>query len=275
MLISRFLDKPIAYHRVFVCLGSGVTGAVMLSQAIYWSSRTGGNEGWFYKTQTEWEGETGLTRYEQEGARKKLKKLGVIEEIKKGVPCKTWYRVNFSVLDNLLIQYAENQQTRMLKTNTTDCGKPADSAAENQQSITENTQRLHRDYDKDYCAAEADAKPSSQVDGVVTENSKAVEQEKPKTKRAIQIPESFQPLPQHIELAEQLGVNLEVELHQFADYHRAKGSAFKDWNAALRTWIRNAHRFSKGKGNQSKQGYFRKPSEQINYWEGVTEDGKF
>ena len=34
-MISQFLDRPIAYHRSFVTLGAGITGAVMLSQAVY------------------------------------------------------------------------------------------------------------------------------------------------------------------------------------------------------------------------------------------------
>ena len=58
MSIARLLDRPIAYHRCLVTLTGSVTGAVMLSQAIYWQNRCNGD---FYKTQAEWEEETGLT----------------------------------------------------------------------------------------------------------------------------------------------------------------------------------------------------------------------
>lgn len=34
------------------------------------------------------------------------------------------------------------------------------------------------------------------------------------------------------------------ETRQFLDYHRAKGSTFKDWTAAWRTWMRNAEKFT-------------------------------
>jgi hypothetical protein len=37
--------------------------------------------------------------------------------------------------------------------------------------------------------------------------------------------------------------HVERETEQFLDYHRAKGSVFKDWIAAWRTWMRNAARF--------------------------------
>lgn len=69
--MSNFLqlvDRPIAFQRSFVRLGVGITGALLLSQIVYWQNRMEGN--WFYKTQTDLEEETGLTRYEQEGARK-------------------------------------------------------------------------------------------------------------------------------------------------------------------------------------------------------------
>jgi Helix-turn-helix domain len=41
------------------------------------------------------------------------------------------------------------------------------------------------------------------------------------------------------------GVNVDRETDQLLDYHRAKGSVFKDWTAAWRTWMRNAPSFQK------------------------------
>ncbi len=38
--LVELLDRPIAFHRPFVELGLGVTGALFLSQALYWSRRT-------------------------------------------------------------------------------------------------------------------------------------------------------------------------------------------------------------------------------------------
>lgn len=39
------------------------------------------------------------------------------------------------------------------------------------------------------------------------------------------------------------GVDVDRELAQFRDHHTAKGSAFKDWAAAWRTWMRNAQAY--------------------------------
>jgi len=59
-------------------------------------------------------------------------------------------------------------------------------------------------------------------------------------KRATQLPEDFRPGDKHIALAADLGVDLRREWPKFTDHHRAKGSTFKDWSAALNNWIRKA-----------------------------------
>lgn len=103
MSIMDLLDRPIAYQRSFVRLGGGVLGAVLMSQAVYWSRRTTHAGGWFYKSQAEWEEETGLKRSEQEKARKALTATGVLEEVRKGAPAKLYFRVNEKQLISMLV----------------------------------------------------------------------------------------------------------------------------------------------------------------------------
>lgn len=103
MTLAELLDRPIAFQRSFVRLNCGIAAALFLSQAIYWHNRTKDDGKWFYKSQAEWEEETGLTRYEQEGARAKLIKAGVLEECRRGVPAKLYYRVNMTALRAHLI----------------------------------------------------------------------------------------------------------------------------------------------------------------------------
>jgi hypothetical protein len=57
------------------------------------------------------------------------------------------------------------------------------------------------------------------------------------------LPEDFCPSDDHERLAADLGLNLQAELAKFRDHHAAKGSTFRDWSAALRTWLRNAAAF--------------------------------
>lgn len=151
MSILELLDRPIAYHRCFVTITGSVTASVMLSQAFYWSKRTTLNGNWFWKTQEEWLDETGLTRYEQEGARKTLRNLGIFEEKKEGIPAKLYFRVNTQKIYELLEMSqktssktsankdAEFPHTGMLNTSILDAEKPTSLQAENQPYISENT----------------------------------------------------------------------------------------------------------------------------------------
>lgn len=63
---------------------------------------------------------------------------------------------------------------------------------------------------------------------------------RPKAERASKIPDGFRPNEKHAQLAREMGVSLADEFAKFADHHRAKGSVFVDWDAALRTWLRRA-----------------------------------
>lgn len=45
-------------------------------------------------------------------------------------------------------------------------------------------------------------------------------------------------------MAADAGLNLGEQLAAFRDYHAARGSTFRDWQAALRTWLRNAVGFA-------------------------------
>jgi hypothetical protein len=83
-LLKDLLDRPIAYQRAYCRLGCGITGALLLSQAVYWQLRVpnDGNphhrNGWWWHTQSEWYDETGLTRTELVTARVRLVRLDVL-----------------------------------------------------------------------------------------------------------------------------------------------------------------------------------------------------
>lgn len=64
-------------------------------------------------------------------------------------------------------------------------------------------------------------------------------------KRAAQLPDDFKPDETAAALAAELGVSLQAELPKFRDYHAARGKPMKDWQAALRTWLRNAKAFGR------------------------------
>jgi hypothetical protein len=62
--------------------------------------------------------------------------------------------------------------------------------------------------------------------------------------RARQLPRDFSLTPDCLDYAVKLGVfDPAAEFEQFCDHHTARGTVFKDWNAAWRTWARNAVKY--------------------------------
>ncbi|MBK6744845.1 MAG: hypothetical protein IPG66_18570 [Hydrogenophilales bacterium] len=81
-----------------------VTAGLMLSQALYWTrilADQPARQGWFWKTRDDWRNETGLSRREQDSARRTLKGLGLWQERLVGMPARVWYRVDLDALGKL------------------------------------------------------------------------------------------------------------------------------------------------------------------------------
>jgi len=101
MSIMELLDRPIAYHRVFVTLTGSVKAAVFLSQAVYWQKRAKQKDGFWYKTSEEWTEETGLSRHEQDTARKACEKY--LKSDLRDVPARLYWKVDEEALSEDLI----------------------------------------------------------------------------------------------------------------------------------------------------------------------------
>jgi hypothetical protein len=111
---SLILGRPIVFYRSFVPLSKAkVPGALMLSQAWYWHQRRGTSKsimkGWFYKTDKDWQDETGLTLKQLRSARKALSEVGVLKCQRKGVPAKMHYQLQEQVLFQLLMANSSTQ----------------------------------------------------------------------------------------------------------------------------------------------------------------------
>lgn len=78
---------------------------------------------------------------------------------------------------------------------------------------------------------------------------------KPRTKTST-LPDGFTPNSTAEAIAADLGVDLATELVAFIDHHTARASRFADWQAAFRTWLRNAAKFSRQSAN-SRSGWKR------------------
>jgi hypothetical protein len=92
-------------------------------------------------------------------------------------------------------------------------------------------------------ASEADNSDSS--DNSEADSSGAASAAPPKPIRGSVYPEEFHFDARAEALAKSYGLNPFKEQAAFKDHHVAKGSVFKDWQAAFRTWLRNSVKFAK------------------------------
>lgn len=140
--------RVVAYKVLLAHAIGGVTAGLLASQMWFWANtpsvRHDGD--WFAITQDEITDQTALTRHESDAARRRLRELGILEEQRKGVPARIWYRLNKERLvevirgylaqkatpDESAIQIAEIRQTE------DDGDNSANQLAEKQQSSLPN-----------------------------------------------------------------------------------------------------------------------------------------
>lgn len=143
--LRYLLRRPIAFHRAFAEIAKGATGGLFLSQLFYWSDKGDDPEGWIYKTQEQWTEETALTRSEQERARKILVGLGLLEEARRGIPARLYYRLDVDALASMLdraIKDAGSPQTS--PQDTPDKVAASDKHSPITETTPETTQRAPR-----------------------------------------------------------------------------------------------------------------------------------
>jgi hypothetical protein len=141
--------RPIAYHAALARSLKSATAGIFLSQLLYWTPRTHNRDGWIWKTRDDIYQETALTRYEQESARKILKRARILEERLAGVPARMHFRIDLTELIKLLgseqfrepeIQLVENPPTGWRETNQLGRGKPTNKTGGKQPTFhTETT----------------------------------------------------------------------------------------------------------------------------------------
>jgi len=103
-----------AYEPAFIqAFGPGP--GVLMSQLFFWTGKGMDPAGWIYKTEREWKWETGLSRDQQRKARKILKAKGVLEEDKKGVPCKLYFRIRLERLAEAMLETLNQRYTQTPK----------------------------------------------------------------------------------------------------------------------------------------------------------------
>src|SRR5215212_4526472 len=136
-------DRPIAFHPELARALGGINEALFFQQIAYWSDK-GDDPEWIYKSQVELEAETCLSAYQQKQARDHLKRLGVLQDERRGVPARLYYRIDWDATFRFLetANLDSRADPRFQGTQNLDSEGPADKSAGNSESISESTQRL-------------------------------------------------------------------------------------------------------------------------------------
>jgi len=104
MLIAELLGPAVAFHRALAAVAGGIHGGLVLSRALHLTRLQARRQRdlWIADSAGHWFEELGLSRREQEAARRDLLQIGVWEERMAGMPSSLFARVRLEVLVALL-----------------------------------------------------------------------------------------------------------------------------------------------------------------------------
>jgi hypothetical protein len=101
-------NRTVGYSPDLARAVGGATIGLFLSQLLFLSDKGANPEGWVYKSEAEMSRETGLTKREQQTARRKLLALGVIQIVRQGFK----FTYHFRIVWERLYQVIEKFQRR-------------------------------------------------------------------------------------------------------------------------------------------------------------------
>jgi hypothetical protein len=97
-------QRPIACYPIYVAITGSISAGVALSQLMYWFAK---GEDKIYKTDKEFEAETGHTAKEMKVVRKHLKDLPFLTITREGVPAKTHYEIDWEKWQSSLYHWSK------------------------------------------------------------------------------------------------------------------------------------------------------------------------
>jgi len=103
------LGRPVVYYPSLNAITGSVAATVFLANLFQWSGTQRDPDGWIYKTQEEIEAETGLSRREQETARKQLRAATLLREERRGVPARLYYLIHVETLNGAWEEFLANK----------------------------------------------------------------------------------------------------------------------------------------------------------------------
>lgn len=82
LILEIYGQTPVVFHRLYVDVTGDTLSALWLSYAVYYMNEFASSleDGWLARSMEMWQEDTGMSRREQEGARRRLRDLGLIAE---------------------------------------------------------------------------------------------------------------------------------------------------------------------------------------------------
>lgn len=113
--ITQLLGPALAYHCRLVAITGGVNAGLLLSRALQLTrvESSGQSGGWFCRSTKQWTHELGLTRREQDTARRDLARAGIWQEKLIGIPSRLLTRIPLDALLSLLIELPDPVRDRL------------------------------------------------------------------------------------------------------------------------------------------------------------------
>ena len=204
------LGRAVAYHPGLAQMVGSVKAGLMLDQLLYWWPKRTDERG-VYKTQAEWTEETGLSRKEQETARRQLSKLGIVETEYARLSHRLYFIVNENQLEEL---WKEHVHSRMPESDIGECTK----------RTVGNVQNGH----------------SSSVHKSTAETTTEITRETPSTRESFDHPTHHVPCgkTRYENMVRDYGKKVVEEyIERVVNYCEAKGKTYKDYAAAAHNFM--------------------------------------
>ena len=202
----------------------------LCAENMYWIVKDQMKDGYFYSTMGNLKKQAKLSRHQQDVARKKLLKYGLIEIKTDGLHCINYYRINVEKMAQMLLETdnigCEKLTTGLRKTDNIGCQKLATGLLEinnvgcqklttNNNNIINNKNSNRKKNNKKESMGVARANPSPFTPPSLDEINNFLEEEK---------------------------INC-VDSKYFLDYYNSNGwkvgkNPMKDWKATVRNWSR-------------------------------------
>lgn len=134
--VAELLGPSLAFHRTLAAIGGGVHAGLLLSRALHLTRLQSKRqlEVWICNSAAQWMEEIGLTRREQETARRALACAGVWEEALTGIPPRLVARIRLDCLLALLAGDEPRSADGIATPCLPDCGVPANRLSPNGES---------------------------------------------------------------------------------------------------------------------------------------------